>query len=291
MMPTMKKSLVFMVVACCTLFASAKAAVVPESWKSTPLHFKTEAQMRPDIQRYAKDARMTYYLILRAYNIGTLKSAVLTYYKLMESKPSDPYLRAAFAFSHFMATEYHFDRWPKPDADLNMIEAGVDASRDMSVRMLSGNSAILLMAARAQFFSNAVGVAEAIPEMRKGLSWGQKAVAKDRRWAESHYWLARMWHYFAMNNIKASKAQKASWNRLAFSSSQNALRLGGKPFEAPCYLDFSYYYIGTEQWRAALKYLDMATALLPNNHINRRDFAATRKALLEAINNQQRSDR
>ena len=285
------KKLFFFILAFAGLFLPhrVEAAVVPELWRNTPLRFETEAQMQPEIRRYANDSRMTYYLILRAYSVGTLKPAVLTYYKMMRAQPRDANLNAAFAFSHFMATGYYWDRYPKPDDELRMIESGAYGSRDRSVELSPNDPAILLMAARGRFFSNAYRFAGAIPDMKQGLAWGQKAVAKDSKWPESHFWLGKMWLYFAGNNVKATKSQQTQWNRRAFNLFQTALRLGGDPMRPSCYLEFrNYYDWSLHQYQIALRYHDAAVALLPSNHINQKQFATRRKSLLEGIAYQQK---
>jgi hypothetical protein len=125
------------------------------------------------------------------------------------------------------------------------------------------------MAARPTYFLNKVGIRENLPDMKRGVEWAKRSTRYERNWAESHYWLAKILQYYAMNNpVTATKQTDKNIERQSIAPALTALRLGtqvnDRATQIGCWYLLASGYTSTEKDnQKALFYLDKYIAALP----------------------------
>lgn len=265
----MKRILFLLSVLCLSTIMGHAQSATPRLWRSASPAFTTEAQLRSLAKRYENNSRMSYYLILRAFNQGQsmTKSVVLTYHDLYEANTSNVRVQAAFAFAHYIATDYDLEGAPLQDRQLQSLSWLALNLRRRTVQSLPKDPTILLMAARSTYFLNKVGIKENLPDMERGIDWAKQSTQLDSNWVDSQYWLAKMLQYFAMNHpVTATEITDDSIHRQSIAPALRALRLGtqarDRTTQIGCWGMLAKAY-SPHQKQLALTYLDKYIAALP----------------------------
>jgi len=268
----MKRFFLFLLlVGCFQTSVSHAQSATPQLWRTGSPAFSTPSELRSLAKLYENDSRVSYYLILRAFNKGKAASkfAVLTYYDLYQAHPNNVRVQAAFAFASYMATDYNLEGSPPSDPELRHLSWQALNLRPGTVAAYPKDATILLMAARPTYYLNMFGIKENLPDMKRGVSWAKKAARYDPDWIDAQYWLAHILQYYAMNNpITATKETDKNIARQSIDPALKALRLGtqagDRATQIGCWslLASGYSYVdGREQ--TELFYLNKYIAALP----------------------------
>jgi tetratricopeptide (TPR) repeat protein len=168
--------------------------------------FTTLPQMRAIITKCLNNPRATYYIILRARELGMEKDAALFYRSFLHEKNKDGvrepkhdvrhgYVMAAYAFSHFVAVgPYSRDYFNKKPSSLvrRLCDYGLEAEgyRTGALQEEPNSPEVLLMTSIAEIEGSSPNESREEHIMRV-IGYTRKAVRLAPDWADAHYWLAK----------------------------------------------------------------------------------------------------
>ncbi len=188
---------------CAATGAATLAAPTVKKWL-----FTDKNEMEQTVRQYADNPRAAYYIIVRAHKRDLAAQAAVAYYDLMKKKASDPYLKSAFAFSHFLATglysrEFANEKSTKLVQQLRQQQGEASFYRDEALESKPDSPVILLETAQ---FLAAQGLNR---DKEKAVDLLRRAVKQDPKWADTHYWLgytlSSLWTPNRAHRIQSAK--------------------------------------------------------------------------------------
>ena len=157
--------------------------------------FSDENAMKQAITQYVNNPRATYYIIMRAHRIGLGPLAATIYQGMLDKNPDDAYLQCDFAFSHFMATSMLSGTSLSSKTfpaimKLRQLQMKAEYNRDAATAHMPSSPEASLEIALALAY-NAHHVPN-VQSRRLACTYARQAVKLAPKWADAHYWFARI---------------------------------------------------------------------------------------------------
>jgi len=227
-------------------------------WGADTWFFSNEVELRQELPKQTQSARALYYIIVRARKRNLEAQTALALRDLLKKEPRNPRVQAAYAFSLFMAidlwsVERHGQKAPPLMIKVRERQGDISYYQPKALTALPKSPAILLMAARSDFYSYGGTDKEGGEEQKKAIGLVRRALKEDPEWADLHYWLGRM--LLDHNRSQGNHLNKARYVQEAIAAFQKVEK--SKPsWRADCLRQYITAYHQLGQIGKTIEYLD-----------------------------------
>ena len=157
----------------------------------------TEPQMQVEVEKYLKNPRATYFIIMRAQRHNLGPAAAIAYRDWRKKRVGDPFIESAYAFSQWMAagelTPHYLTKNVQPLLQqLRGQQMEARYYRTEAFKARPNSPEVLLETAVGSFFSPADTYAGMTKNKEESAANLRRAARLAPDWADAHYWLGRM---------------------------------------------------------------------------------------------------